>query len=62
MTRNVTPLRHRKRTPSFSINVVDDTRFNQNENNHLAFAGGHSLCRCLGLHDFAQAALLRFIP
>ena len=33
-----------------------------NENNHPAVAGGHSHFGCLGLHDFAQAALLGFIP
>jgi len=43
-TRNVTSLRHRKRTRWFSSNVVVDTPCNQNENNHLAFAGGHSHC------------------
>jgi hypothetical protein len=44
-TRNVTPLRQRKRTPSFSSNVVVDTPCNQNENNHLAFAGGFKRSR-----------------
>jgi len=43
-TRNVTSLRHRKRTRWFSSNVVVDTPCNQNENNHPAFAGGHLHC------------------
>jgi hypothetical protein len=43
-TRNVTSLRHRKRTCWFSTNIVVDTPRNQNENNHLAFAGGHLHC------------------
>jgi len=43
-TRNVNSLRHRKRTRWFSTNIVVDTPCNQNENNHLAFAGGHSHC------------------
>ena len=44
VTRNVTPLRHRKRTPSFSTNVVVESPRNQNENNNPAFAGGHLHC------------------
>jgi hypothetical protein len=44
VTRNVTPLRQRIRTPTFSSTVVGNTPCNRNENNHLAFAGGHLHC------------------
>jgi|GEM_PF-1266792 hypothetical protein len=47
-TRNVTPLRHRKRTPSFRTNVVVESPCNQNENNHPAFAGGFKRSRGSG--------------
>jgi poly-beta-hydroxyalkanoate depolymerase len=43
-TRNVNSLRHRKRTRWFSTNIVVDAPYIQNENNHPAFAGGHSHC------------------